>query len=49
MMRRIIAGSADNPFLTGLFVVTILGWGSYALVNTPLEAITDLSDVQVIV
>jgi Cu(I)/Ag(I) efflux system membrane protein CusA/SilA len=49
MLRRIIAGSADNPFLTGLFVVTILCWGSYALVNTPLDAIPDLSDVQVIV
>ena len=49
MLRRIITASADNPFLTGLFVATILGWGTYALVNTPLDAIPDLSDVQVIV
>jgi len=49
VLRRIIEGSAQNPFLTGLLAVTILGWGVYALVNTPLDAIPDLSDVQVIV
>jgi Cu(I)/Ag(I) efflux system membrane protein CusA/SilA len=49
VLRRIIEASAGNPFLTGLFVVAILVWGSYALLNTPLDAIPDLSDVQVIV
>ncbi len=49
MLRRIIEGSANNPFLTGLCVAVILAWGTYALVNTPLDAIPDLSDVQVIV
>jgi Cu(I)/Ag(I) efflux system membrane protein CusA/SilA len=49
VLRRIIEGSAGNPFLTSLFVVAILAWGTYALVNTPLDAIPDLSDVQVIV
>ena len=49
MLRRIIEGSARNPFLTGLLVVAIVGWGTYALVHTPLDAIPDLSDVQVIV
>ena len=49
MLRRIIEGSANNPFLTGLLAVTILGWGVFALINTPLDAIPDLSDVQVIV
>ena len=49
MLRRIIEGSAGNPFLTSLFVAAILAWGTYALLNTPLDAIPDLSDVQVIV
>ena len=49
MLRRIIEGSAQNPFLTGLLAVAILGWGVFALINTPLDAIPDLSDVQVIV
>ncbi len=49
MLRRIIEASAQNPFLTSLLMLVILGWGGYALVNTPLDAIPDLSDVQVIV
>jgi Cu(I)/Ag(I) efflux system membrane protein CusA/SilA len=49
VLRRIIEASAQNPFLTSLFMLVILGWGGYALVNTPLDAIPDLSDVQVIV
>jgi Cu(I)/Ag(I) efflux system membrane protein CusA/SilA len=49
VLRRIIEGSANNPFLTGLLAVAILGWGVFALTNTPLDAIPDLSDVQVIV
>ena len=48
MLRHIIEGSAKNPFLTGLLGVVILGWGTFALINTPLDAIPDLSDVQVI-
>jgi Cu(I)/Ag(I) efflux system membrane protein CusA/SilA len=49
MLRRIIEASARNPFLTGLLAVTIFAWGGYALLDTPLDAIPDLSDVQVIV
>ena len=49
MLRRIIEGSAGNPFLTGLLAIAIVVWGVYALANTPLDAIPDLSDAQVIV
>jgi Cu(I)/Ag(I) efflux system membrane protein CusA/SilA len=49
VLRRIVEGSARNPFLVGLGIAGLLVWGSYALVNTPLDAIPDLSDVQVIV
>jgi len=49
VLRRIIEGSASNPFLTGLLAVAIIGWGIFALLRTPLDAIPDLSDVQVIV
>ena len=46
---RLIAISARNPVL--VIVLTILGIaaGVYALSQTPLDAIPDLSDVQVIV
>ncbi|MGH0036005.1 MAG: efflux RND transporter permease subunit [Myxococcota bacterium] len=49
MLARIIAGSARNPFFVGLAVAALLGWGAYAVRHIPLDAIPDLSDVQVIV
>jgi Cu(I)/Ag(I) efflux system membrane protein CusA/SilA len=49
VLRRIIEGSAGNPFLLGLATLALIGWGLFALLRTPLDAIPDLSDVQVIV
>ena len=49
MLRRIIAGSARNPLLVGLATLLLVGWGGYAAYHIPLDAIPDLSDVQVIV
>jgi len=48
-ISRLIAFSADNPYLILLFVVAAAFWGVYALAHGPLDAIPDLSDVQVIV
>ncbi|HEX2162957.1 MAG TPA: CusA/CzcA family heavy metal efflux RND transporter [Thermoanaerobaculia bacterium] len=48
-MARTIAVSASNPWLTLLFVAAFALWGWYALVRSPLDAVPDLSDVQVIV
>ncbi len=49
MLRKIIEGSARNPLLVGLGTVVLIVWGAYATYNMPLDAIPDLSDVQVIV
>src|SRR5258705_3623172 len=49
MIEKIIEGSARNKFLVFLRVVCLSAWGLWALKNTPLDAIPDLSDVQVIV
>ena len=49
MISRIIEFSARNPFLVILLVVSIVAGGFWAVYNTPLDAIPDLSDVQVIV
>src|SRR6266700_1012431 len=46
---RIIERSARNKFLVFIFTIFALAAGFYGLVHTPLDAIPDLSDVQVIV
>ena len=49
MIARIINWCANNRFLvfTGTVVVTV--WGVWAITATPLDAVPDISDVQVIV
>lgn len=49
MLERLIAWSARNPFLIGLATLGIVFAGVLAVVRTPLDALPDLSDVQVIV
>ncbi len=49
MLEKIIEASINNKFLVILFTLFAVGWGVYAMLNTPLDAIPDLSDVQVII
>ena len=49
MIARVIEFSARNRFLIVLLIATIVASGVWAIFNTPLDAIPDLSDVQVIV
>src|SRR5258708_16601069 len=49
IIERIIGAGARNPFLVVVFVILGIAGGIYALYQTPLDAIPDLSDVQVIV
>jgi Cu(I)/Ag(I) efflux system membrane protein CusA/SilA len=49
LTARIIAASARNPLLVILLTIGGIAGGIYALFHTPLDAIPDLSDVQVIV
>ena len=49
MLNRLIDWSARNVFIVLLATAFIVAWGVYALVKTPVDAIPDLSDVQVIV
>src|ERR1017187_1137876 len=49
MIERIIAASVRNRFLVFVFTLFAIGAGVYALRKTPLDAIPDLSDAQVIV
>ena len=49
MLKRIVEASAKNPALVALGAALLVLWGLYATLQTPLDAIPDLSDVQVIV
>src|SRR5437899_9581321 len=49
LIERVIAESARNKFLVFIFTFFAITAGIYGLRNTPLDAIPDLSDVQVIV
>ncbi|MEP6866826.1 MAG: efflux RND transporter permease subunit, partial [Deltaproteobacteria bacterium] len=49
MIEKLIAFSARNAFIVVLMIAAIIGGGLWALKQTPLDAIPDLSDVQVII
>ncbi len=49
MLKRLILWSVDNRLLVILLALVITAWGWLALHKTPLDAIPDLSDTQVII
>ncbi|MBC8287410.1 MAG: efflux RND transporter permease subunit [Nitrospinae bacterium] len=49
MIKHIIGFSLKNRFLVLLATAFVVAWGVYSLNRTPLDAIPDLSDVQVII
>ncbi|SAL43716.1 CzcA family heavy metal efflux protein [Caballeronia sordidicola] len=49
MIERLIRWSIQNRFLVLLATLLITGWGVYSVMQTPLDALPDLSDTQVII
>src|SRR5438067_1467827 len=49
MIAKLIRWSIANRFLVLLGTLMLSGWGIWAMLRTPLDAIPDLSDVQVII
>ena len=49
MIAQLIHRSIANRFLVLLAALAVAGWGVWAMLRTPLDAIPDLSDVQVII
>ncbi len=47
MIERIIYFSIKNKFIVGLFVVALIGWGTYSLTQLPIDAIPDITNNQV--
>ena len=49
MIARLIHWSIHNRFLVLMAAVLMTAWGSYSAYTTPLDALPDLSDTQVII
>src|SRR5256714_4759131 len=49
MIARLIRWSIANRFLVLLGTLVVAAWGVYSVTKTPLDALPDLSDVQVII
>ncbi|MDE3015368.1 MAG: efflux RND transporter permease subunit [Pseudomonadota bacterium] len=48
-VARVIEWSVENPLLVSIFAFALLAGGIFAIQRTPLDAIPDLSDTQVII
>ena len=49
MIERVITWCAHNRFLVFTTSLALAAWGGWAVVHTPLDALPDISDVQVII
>ncbi|HZI84126.1 MAG TPA: efflux RND transporter permease subunit, partial [Casimicrobiaceae bacterium] len=49
MIAALIRWSIVNRFLVLMATIIVAVWGVFALYRTPLDALPDLSDVQVII
>ncbi|HAY33631.1 MAG TPA: CusA/CzcA family heavy metal efflux RND transporter [Ignavibacteria bacterium] len=49
MIEKIIDFSVNNRFIILIFYLGVIGYGVYSMMNTPVDAIPDLSENQVII
>ncbi len=49
MIAAVIRWSIENRVLVLILTVLVTGWGAYSVSQTPVDALPDLSDVQVII
>lgn len=47
MINRIITFSVRNKFIVVLFVLALIGWGTFSLTRLPIDAIPDVTNNQV--
>ncbi len=47
MLNKIIAFSIKNKLIVGLFVLALIGYGSYEITKLPIDAVPDITDNQV--
>jgi cobalt-zinc-cadmium resistance protein CzcA len=47
MLNRIISFSIQNKLIVGLFLLALIGYGSYQFTKLPIDAVPDITDNQV--
>ncbi|NOT73506.1 MAG: CusA/CzcA family heavy metal efflux RND transporter [Cyclobacteriaceae bacterium] len=47
MLNSIIQFSIRNKLIVGLFIVALIGWGSYSVTQLPIDAVPDITNNQV--
>ncbi len=47
MLNRVISFSVENKLLIGIFVIALIGWGTYELTRLPIDAVPDITDNQI--
>lgn len=47
MIDKLMALSIHNKLIVGLFVVALIGWGSYSIKEIPIDAVPDITNNQV--
>jgi len=47
MLNKIIAFSIKNKLIVGLFILALIGYGSYQFTQLPIDAVPDITDNQV--
>ncbi|MCQ6959262.1 CusA/CzcA family heavy metal efflux RND transporter [Mucilaginibacter aquariorum] len=47
MLNHIIAFSVRNKLIIGLFIIALIGYGSYQFTKLPIDAVPDITDNQV--
>ncbi|PUZ30198.1 cobalt-zinc-cadmium resistance protein CzcA [Chitinophaga costaii] len=47
MLNKIISFSVKNKLIIGLFVLALIGWGTYEVTRLPIDAVPDITDNQV--
>ncbi len=47
MIERIIEFSVKKPLVIGVLMLVLLGWGGYSLYTLPIDAVPDVTNIQV--
>ena len=49
MLNAIISFSVRNKLIIGIFILMLIGWGSYSVTRLPIDAVPDITNNQVLV